>query len=68
MTACPDCRAKDACINDLARRLAAASAVLGRLAERDGRVAEIMRLRAALEEIAAGQDVTRIAWKAMWGR
>ena len=36
---------------DLARRLAAASEVLSQLAQRDGRVAEIMRLREALERI-----------------
>lgn len=35
-------------ITDLSTRLAAASAVLATLAERDGRVREIMRLRLAL--------------------
>lgn len=40
----------------LATRLAAAAAVLGQLAERDGRVKEIMRLRDALEAIAVLRD------------
>lgn len=38
----------------LAARLAAASEVLGRLAERNGHVAEILRMRLALERIAVG--------------
>lgn len=37
----------------LANRLAAASEVLSHLAAKDGRVAELMRLREALERIAA---------------
>ncbi len=41
-------------IMSLSRRLCAASEVLGALAARDGRVAEIMRLRLALERIATG--------------
>lgn len=43
-------------IDDLATRLAAASAVLSQLAERDGRVAELMRLRLYLERIVASGD------------
>lgn len=39
-------------ITDLSTRLAAASGVLTTLAEKDGRVREIMRLRLALERIA----------------
>lgn len=47
---------------NMANRLTAASEVLGRLAERDGRVSEIVRLRSSLEAVldalAAG-DVAR---------
>lgn len=39
---------------EMANRLHAASSVLGRLAERDSRVAEVLRLRRVLERIADG--------------
>ncbi len=44
----------------VSRRLCAASEVLGQLATRDGRVAEIVRLRAALEWIAAEGGVAGV--------
>jgi hypothetical protein len=51
---------------ELANRLAAASDVLGQLAQRDGKVAELMRLRSALEVIAEGGfDPPRIARRAL---
>lgn len=52
MEGCEDCRRKDAAIIDVANRLTAASEVLGQLAQRDGRVNEINRLRHALQRIA----------------
>jgi hypothetical protein len=44
----------------LADRLAACSEVLGQLAQRDGRVAEILRLRAALEAVLAARGEGRV--------
>lgn len=43
-------------VRDLSERLAAASAVLGRLAEKDGRVALLLKYRTALERIAAEEN------------
>ncbi len=66
MNGCDDCRAKDEVAVGLANRLTAAASVLGQLAERDGRVCEIMRLRASLERIANGEkDVVAIAEEAL---
>jgi hypothetical protein len=66
MDDCADCRAKDERVRRLADHLTAASEVLGELARRDGRVAEIMRLRAALERIAGGgADAVAVAEEAL---
>ena len=54
---CDQCRQ---IILSVSRRLCAASEVLGQLATRDGRVAEIVRLRAALERIAAEGGVSGV--------
>ncbi len=63
---CPDCEAKDDLIGKLASHLAAASEVLGQLARKDGPAAEIVRLRAALEQIATGTpDAAGIALVAL---
>jgi hypothetical protein len=50
---CSDCSAKDETILGLANRLTAASEVLGHLAQRDGRVSEILRLRGYLEMVVS---------------
>lgn len=56
----------DALIDSLSRRLFAASNVLTRLAEKDGSAKEVMRLRLALERIAAlGGEVGHMAREAL---
>ncbi len=66
---CADCASKNDLIGKLASHLAAASEVLGQLAQRDGATAEIVRLRTALEQIAtgtpdaAGIALTALRWK-----
>ena len=56
----------DDIVLSLADRLAAASEVLSHLASKDGRVAELMRLREALERIAAmGGEAAEEAQRAL---
>ena len=53
----------------LAERLAAASAVLGRLAEKDGLAREVVAMRAALADIADGNgDARQVALDALGWR
>lgn len=66
---CPDCEQLRRLNNDLAVRLAAASYVLSRAAERNGLVEPLMDARLALERIAVGDGPgamlarERLGWK-----
>lgn len=67
MVSCEHPESGDAVMIDaLARRLHAASGVLGRLAEKDGAINELMRLRRALERITSlGGEAGKLAMEAL---